>query len=123
MSMSMSMSKMGVAPLLNSMAVLRRLPCPTHLIAPGLPLRGQGRIPTLDAAELRRREMMQAILGLFNISGGEIVLALATLLIVLMVGAVFLGLIFAIVRGARKPGNAPTRGTPPAHGPRPDIYS
>ncbi len=64
---------------------------------------------------------MQAALGLFNIGGGEIVLALATLLIVLMVGAVFLGLIFAIVRGARKPGNTPPRGTPPAPSHRPDI--
>ena len=58
--------------------------------------------------------------ALFNTVRGDIILIVATLLIVAMVGAVFVGLIFTIVRASRKAGNnrLPS-GSPPVDGEKP----
>jgi hypothetical protein len=53
------------------------------------------------------------MVGLFNLGGGEIILILATLLILVAVPAVVVGIIFLIIRMNRKHGSSVSPSAPP----------
>jgi hypothetical protein len=56
---------------------------------------------------------MTYMLGLFNLGGGEIVLILALLAMLLVVPAVLIGVIFLIIRMTRKRGCGASAPVPP----------
>ena len=57
--------------------------------------------------------MTYTMLGLFNLGGGEIVLILALLAMLLVVPAVLVGVIFLIIRMTRKSGWCASGPAPP----------
>jgi hypothetical protein len=52
--------------------------------------------------------------GLFNLSGGEIILVLASLFLVLIVPAAVLSIIFLVIRATRRTANQPPPTSPSA---------
>ena len=57
--------------------------------------------------------MTYTMLGLFNLGGGEIVLILALLALLLVVPSVLAGVIFLIIRMSRKSGPCASAPVPP----------